>query len=133
VDTVHLSLKATLIPAKLDFILKGTYAYALGRVQQYSPNATGSSVYSDNQPVDIAMRWPAFDDTYSRLEAALQYHFAKNLTAKFFYAYESFTKHNWQTDTLTPSLTNVPAVYLGQDFKNYWAQIVGVTLRYKFE
>jgi len=29
--------------------------------------------------------------------------------------------------------TNVPAVFLGQDWKNYWAQIVGVTLRYKFE
>lgn len=133
VDTFHASLKATLIPDKLDFLLKGTYAYALGRVQQYSPNATGSTVYSDNQPTDIAFRWPAFEDTYSRLDAALQYHLSKSLTAKLFYAYESFTKHNWQTDTLTPTLTNVPAVFLGQDWKNYWAQIVGVTLKYKLE
>ena len=133
VDTFHGSLKATLIPAKLDLIFKGSYSTALGRVQQYSPNATGSTVYDDNQPTDVAMRWPAFQDTYARLEAALQYHLSKSWTAKLFYAYESFTKHNWQTDTLTPSLPNVPAVYLGQDSKNYWVQIVGVTLKYKFE
>src|SRR3984893_17449192 len=133
VDTFHASMKATLIPNKLDFTLNGSYSYALGRVEQWSPNATGSAVYNANQPNDIAVRWPAFEDTYARLEAALQYHLSKNLTARFFYAYEGFTKHNWQTDTLTPFLPNVPAVFLGQDWKNYWAQIVGVTLKYKFQ
>jgi hypothetical protein len=121
-DTFHGSIKATILP--------------LSRVQQYSPNATGSAVYNANQPNDIAMRWPAFDDVYTRLEAALQYHFTKSLTGKLFYVYESFTKHDWQTDTsqpfLGPSITGAP-IFLGSDQRNYWAQIVGVTLRYKFE
>jgi len=50
--------------------------------------------------------------------------------------YESFTKKDWQTDTLTPflgpSVSGTP-IFLGIDQKNYWAQIVGVTLKYKFE
>jgi MtrB/PioB family decaheme-associated outer membrane protein len=133
VDTFHGNIKATILPEKLDFLFNGSYSYALGRVQQYSPNATGSTVYSTNQPADVTIRWPAFEDTYARLEAALQYHFTKSLTGKLFYVYESFTKHDWQTDTITPSLAGVPAVFLGADQKNYWAQIVGVTLRYKFE
>jgi Putative outer membrane beta-barrel porin, MtrB/PioB len=133
VDTFHASIKTTIIPKKLNFILNGSYAHALGRVEQWSPNATGSTVYNANQPNDVTMRFPAFEDTYTRLEAALQYHLAKNLTTKLFYAYERFTKSNWQTDSLTPSLPGVPAVFLGQDWKNYSAQIVGVTLRYAFE
>jgi hypothetical protein len=38
----------------------------------------------------------------------------------------------WHTGTRTPSLPGVGAVFLGNDLKN-WPQIVGVTLRYKFE
>jgi MtrB/PioB family decaheme-associated outer membrane protein len=133
VETVHGAIKATLIPHKVDLLLNGSFSYALGRVQQYSPNATGSAVYNANLPNSLAARWPAFEDTYARLEAALQYHLTRSLTAKLFYAYEIFTKSNWQTDTLTPSLAGVPAVFLGQDWKNYSAQILGATLRYKFE
>jgi MtrB/PioB family decaheme-associated outer membrane protein len=133
IDTFHASVKATIIPKKFDFTLDGAYSQALGRVQQYSPNATGSPVYTANNPNDIAVRWPAFEDTYARIEGALHYSFAKNWSAKFFYTFERFTKSNWQTDTLTPSLPGVPAIFLGQDWKNYTAQIVGVTLRYTFE
>jgi len=60
----------------------------------------------------------------------------KSLTGKLFYVYKSFTKRDWQTDTLTPflgpSVSGSP-IFLGIDRKDYWAQIVGVTLRYKFE
>jgi MtrB/PioB family decaheme-associated outer membrane protein len=133
VETVHGFMKATVIPEKLDVTLNGSFSYALGRVEQSSPNATGSTVYNANRPNDITVRWPAFQDTYARLEGALLYHFTRNLTAKLFYAYETFSKSNWQTDTLTPSMAGVPAVFLGQDWRNYSAQIVGMTLRYTFE
>jgi hypothetical protein len=134
-DTFHGSIKATIVPQMLDFLFNGAYSYSLSRVQQYSPNATGSTVY--NAAVNnIAMRWPAFEDAYARLEAALQYHFTKSLTGKLYYVYESFTKHDWQTDTsqpfLGPSIAGSP-IFLGNDQKNYWAQILGVTLKYKFE
>ena len=135
-DTFHGSIKAAILPQKLDFLFNGAYSFSLSRVQQYNPNATGSTVYTAAGPNAIAMRWPAFEDAYARLEAALQYHFTKSLTGKLFYVYESFTKHDWQTDTsepfLGPSVSGGP-IFLGNDQKNFWAQIVGVTLKYKFE
>jgi len=135
-DTFHGSIKAAILPQKLDFLFNGAYSFSLSRVQQYNPNATGSTVYTAFGPNAIAMRWPAFEDAYARLEAALQYHFTKSLTGKLFYVYESFTKHDWQTDTSEPflgfSVSGGP-IFLGNDQKNYWAQIVGVTLKYKFE
>ncbi len=135
-DTFFGSMKATILPQKLDFLFNGSYTYATSRVEQYSPNATGSAVYSAAGPNAVAYRWPAFEDAYARLEGALQYHFTKSLTGKLFYVYESFTKHDWQTDTsqpfLGPGVAGTP-VFLGNDQKNYWAQIVGLTLKYKFE
>ncbi len=81
VNAFHASINATIIPKKLDF------------------NSNGS--YSVNQPNgDITMRWPAFEDGYARLDAALQHPFTKSLAI---------------------------------DQKNSWTQIVGVTLKYKFE
>jgi Putative outer membrane beta-barrel porin, MtrB/PioB len=109
---------------------------SVNRVQQYSPNVTGGPVYSANQPNDVTMRWPAFEDAYARLEAALQYHFTRSLTGKLFYVYESFTKKDWQTDTSQPFLgagVSGTPIFLGKDQMNYWAQIVGVALKYKFE
>jgi hypothetical protein len=112
-----------------------TYSQALGRVQQYSPNATGSTVYNANQPNDVTWRWPAFYNQLARLDAAFDYTFAKNWTAKFFYAYESFVNADWQTGALTPALTpnGSGSIFLGQNWQNYTAQILGVTLKYKFE
>ena len=55
---------------------------------------------------------------------------------KVFYVFESFSKKEWQTDTVTPflgpSVSGTP-IFLGIDQKNYWAQIVRVTLKHKFE
>jgi hypothetical protein len=79
---------------------------------------------------------PASLGAYARLEAALQYHFTKSLTGKLFYVYKSFTKHDWQRETLTPCLgpcVSETPIFVGVAQKNYWTQIVGVTLKYKFE
>jgi MtrB/PioB family decaheme-associated outer membrane protein len=134
VETFHGSMKATILPEKLVFKMNGAYSQALGRVETYSPNATGSAVYSANQPNDIAWRWPAFYDSLARIDGALEYNFTKAWTGKLFYTYEQFINHNWQTGALTPFLGNsVNAVFLGQKWQNYTAQILGVTLKYKFE
>jgi len=134
-NTYTASMKATLIPDKLTFKVGAAYSQALGRVQQFSPNATGSAVYSANQPNDVTWRWPAFYNQLARLDAALDYTFAKSWTAKFFYAYESFVNADWQTGALTPAITPSASgsIFLGQNWQNYTAQIVGVTLKYKFE
>lgn len=132
IDTFHAAIKANLVPHKLDLILSGAYSYALGRVEQYNPNATGSAVFAAN-PNAQAMRFPSFEDAFTRVDASLEWHLMKSLTARFFYAFERFTQSNWQTDQLTPSLQNVGAIFLGADVKNYNAHILGATLRYRFD
>jgi len=134
VQTIHASSKATILPEKLVFNMNANYSQALGRVQTYSPNATGSAVYSANQPNDIAFQWPAFYDSLVHVDAALEYNLTKALAAKLFYVYEQYSNSNWQTGALTPFLnTSTNAVFLGQNWQNYTAQILGVTLKYKFE
>jgi MtrB/PioB family decaheme-associated outer membrane protein len=137
IETFHGSIKGTIIPEKLTFKIGGAYSQALTRVQTYSPNATGSPVYDANQPNDVAWRWPAFYDSLARIDGALEYNFTKALSGKLFYVYEQFINHNWQTGALTPFLPNLPSgngvIFLGQNWQNYTAQILGVTLKYKFE
>jgi len=133
-ETFHAAMKATIVPEKLLFKMNGAYSQTLGRVEAYSPNATGSTVYNANQPNDVAWRWPAFYDSLAQIDAALEYKFTKAWTGKLFYVYEQFINHNWQTGALTPFLQpSANAIFLGQNWQNYTAQIVGVTLKYKFE
>jgi len=134
-ETFHGSIKGVIVPEKWSFKIGAAYSQTLGRVDTYSPNATGSTVYNANQPNDVAWRWPAFYDSLAHVDAALEYSFTKALAGKLFYVYEQFTNHNWQTGALTPSLTPnaTGSVFLGQNWQNYTAQIVGVTLKYKFE
>ena len=133
-ETFHAAMKATIVPEKLLFKMNGAYSQTLGRVQAYSPNATGSTVYNANQPNDVTWRWPAFYDSLAHIDAALEYNFTKAWTGKLFYVYEQFINHNWQTGALTPFLSlSTSSIFLGQNWQNYTAQIVGVTLKYKFE
>ena len=58
--------------------------------------------------------------------------------AKSGYAYETFGKHDWRTDTLNPFTPGAitpsdNAIYLGNDIKSYSAHIVGLTLAYQFK
>jgi hypothetical protein len=131
VDTYHASVTARLIPGKLDLKLAGNYSYALGRVETWNPNATGSAVFAAN-PNARAFPLPAYEDSLLRLDASLRYHFAKVWTASLNYAFEQFRKTNWQTDTLNPFIPGVSSIWLGNDLKNYEAHIVGVTLGYRF-
>ena len=56
------------------------------------------------------------------------------MTGKLFYAYEQFINHNWQTGALAPFLNpTVGTIFLGQNWQNYTAHILGVTLKYRFE
>lgn len=47
--------------------------------------------------------------------------------------FESFSKHDWRTDSLNPFIPGVAAIWLGNDQKNFAAHIIGATLRYRFE
>jgi hypothetical protein len=132
IDTFHASITANLIPGKLDLKFAGNYQYALGRVENWNPNANGSTILHNTLNAQ-ARRWPAFEDSLLRLETSLRYHFAKVWTASLYYTYEMFDKSDWRTNTLQPFVPNDSAVYLGNDLRDYKAHIVGVTLGYRFK
>jgi len=132
IETFHTSLNATLIPKKLDLRLAGSYAYALGTVNTRNPNATGSAIFNAN-PNAQAFPFPAYEDSLLHLEAQLRYHFAKIWSVSAYYIFEQFRKNNWQTDSLNPFIPGVSSIWLGNNAKNYEAQIIGMTLGFSFK
>jgi MtrB/PioB family decaheme-associated outer membrane protein len=133
IDTIYAGVKATLIPNVLDLRFNGSYAYAIGRVENRNPTAPVSG--TDAQDFSArAKPMPAFEDELIRLETALLYHFLKNWTAKFSYVFESFTKHDWRTDQLNPfSPSAGNSIWQGNDLRNYTAHILMATVGYRFK
>jgi MtrB/PioB family decaheme-associated outer membrane protein len=132
-DTIYAGVKATIIPRVLDLRFNGSYAYALGRVENRNPTAPVSG--TDAQDFSArAKPMPAFEDELLRLETSLAYHFLKNWTAKFSYVFESFTKHDWRTDNLNPFLPAAGnSIWQGNDLRNYTAHILTATIGYRFK
>lgn len=131
-DTVHAGFKIALIPRKLDWKVSGSFATSTGETETRNPIAPTSGTAAQRTTAS-AKRMPAFEDNLLRVESSLQYHFAKAWTASLIYVWESFSKHDWRTDSLNPFIPNVAAIWLGNDAKNYSAHIIGATLRYRFE
>jgi MtrB/PioB family decaheme-associated outer membrane protein len=134
VHTVHANVTTTLIPRRLDFVVGGNASTALGRVLTDNPVPPASGTAANNEAAR-AKPWPAFEDTLIRLDAKLLYHFLKQWTATLGYAFESFEKHDFRTDRLTPWIEGAGqhTTWLGVDTKNYTAHILALTLRYRFE
>lgn len=133
-DTVYFTGNASLIPKVLDWTVGVNYATSYGAIETRNPSATlaGSAIALTGR----AKRMPDFDDSLLRFDTALRYHFAKSWTASLFYAFESFTKHDWRTDEWLPWNPILRAqngfIWLGNDLKNYDAHILGLKLAYTF-
>ena len=132
VDTVHVGATVGLIPRVLDWTFAASYAYALGRVETRNPVAPTSGTAAQ-QAAAAAKPTPAFEDGLFRLETGLKYHFWKVWTASVGYAFESFDKHDWRTDTLNPFVPGITSIWLGNDLRNYAAHVVAVKLGYRFK
>jgi len=130
IDTFSAGLRATLIPGKLDWLANGSFQYALGRVETNNPVEPTSSTAANNYTAD-AKPWPAFDDMLIRFDTSLRYHFLKSWTATLGYVYESFQKHDFRTDNIRPFM-GVNGTFLGNDYRNYDAHIVGMSFSYRF-
>jgi putative beta-barrel porin MtrB/PioB len=131
VDTAHAGLNVALLPGVLDWTAGVNYATATGRIDTRNPVAPASGTAAQRASAR-AKPMPAFEDSLLRLDAALKYHFAKAWTATLGYAFESFQKDDWRTDTLRPFMPGVTSIWLGNDARNYDAHIVGLTLSYRF-
>jgi MtrB/PioB family decaheme-associated outer membrane protein len=132
VDTAYAGFKAIFIPGKLDWKTNGSFSTATGQIETRNPIGVASGTAAQ-QLSARAKRMPAFDDTLLRVDASLQYHFSRAWTASLNYVFESFSKHDWRTDSLNPFLPAAGnSIWLGNDQKNYTAHILGATLRYTF-
>ena len=132
IDTVHAGFKVALIPRKLDWKVNGSFSTATGETETRNPIGVASGTAAQRTTAR-AKPMPAFEDNLLRVESSLQYHFAKAWTASLIYVFESFSKHDWRTDSLNPFIPGVAAIWLGNDQKNFAAHIIGATLRYRFE
>ena len=133
VDTIHLGADVALIPGVLNLRGAASYSHALGEVDNRNPFGAPSSGNAAQRASATAQRFPAFEDTLIRLDTALRYRFAKVWTFTAAYAFESFTKNDWRTDRINPFIPGVSSIYLGNDYRNYTAHIVGLTLGYQFK
>jgi MtrB/PioB family decaheme-associated outer membrane protein len=134
-DSFYLNGKVGLIRNVLDWTFSAYYAISDGTVVTRNPNAlVGGPPLAAGS---LAQRFPDFVDDIVRVDTSLRYYFAKSWTARFFYAFEKFSKTDWRTDTLQPFneslIGTTGSIYLGTDAKDYTSHIVGVTLSYKFE
>ncbi len=132
VDTFHAGFKTVIVPGKLDWKADGSFSTATGRIETRNPIGVASGTAAQ-QASARAKPMPAFEDNLWRVDTSLQYHFWKSWTASLNYIFESFSKHDWRTDSLNPFVPGVSSIWLGNDQKNYAAHIIGATLRYKFE
>jgi MtrB/PioB family decaheme-associated outer membrane protein len=137
VDTLYAGVKVALIPRVLDWSASGSYAIAVGRMDNRNPSGDPASVplpagSASNIADATARPWPTTQDVLIRLDTALRYHFHRNWTASLGYVFESFQKNDWRTDGLNPFVPNTPAIFLGNDSRNYAAHILGMTLAYHF-
>ena len=58
----------------------------------------------------------------------------KSWTARLGYVFESFQKHDWRTDQLNPFVpTAGSSIWLGNDLRNYTANIITATIGYRFK
>jgi MtrB/PioB family decaheme-associated outer membrane protein len=133
-NTAYAGLKLGVIPRELDLTFNGSYGYALGRIQTRNPNGPPNGNSAANNTTATAKPMPAYDDELIRLETILAYHFWKNWTAKLGYVFESFTKHDWQTDQLNPFMPVAgSSIWLGNNIRNYTAHTIGVAVGYQFK
>jgi len=130
VHTVYAGLKAALIPKKLDLRIDVNYSTALGRVDNSNPTPPVSGTAAQNNTATV-QKWPAFEDTLLRFEAALIYYFAKNWAAKVGYAFEMFEQSDWRTN-YSPFI-GVSSIWLGNTQRDYRAQMMGASLAYRFK
>ena len=136
IDTVHtlyLGADVAVIPGALIWRTALNFSSALGEVNNYNPNGRPTSGSASQNTTATAARWPAFEDNLLRIDTALRYNFAKVWFFTAAYAYETFQKNDWRTDQINPFIPGVSSIWLGNDYKNYTAHVIALTLGYQFK
>ena len=131
IEAFYLGMRGALIPQVLDLLFGARYEFARSEVANRNPVTPKSGTAAQNLTA-TAVHWPDTDDSMFRFDIAARYHFWKNWTATVGYALEIFQKTNWQTDQLNPFIPGVSSIWEGNNFRDYTAHIISLTLGYRF-
>jgi MtrB/PioB family decaheme-associated outer membrane protein len=130
--TVHAGLTATLIPDVLDWLVDIGYSYGDSEIKTFNPvKPTGGN--ASQQSNATAKPFPDVTNELIHVGTALRYRFAKAWYLSLAYLFEQFTQTNFRTNTLNPFQTQTSSIYLGNDLKDYTAQIITLALGYRFQ
>ncbi len=132
IDTVSLGVNAALIPKTLDLRLAWSYSRATGKMRASNPVTPTGGTAAQNTSA-TAVHFPDIKDSFHQLEASLRYSIDKNWTIKLAYFFERFSQTDFRPDGPVPFPNPAqPDIFLGNDLKDYTAQIVSVILGYRF-
>jgi hypothetical protein len=131
-NTVHASLKATLIPEVLDWYLFVNYSLGDGEIKTRNPIPPRSGNASQNSNA-TAKPFPDLQNTLIQVGTTFRYRFAKAWSFALSYLFEQFDETNFRTDALKPFQTQTSSIYLGNDIKDYTAHIITLALGYHFQ
>jgi len=129
--TIRAGIQAALIPKTLDLRLAGTYENALGKIISSNPVMPTSGTPAQRTTA-TAQSFPPFSDQLFQFEAGLRYSFLKNWNVAARYVLQVYENSDWRNNNLTPFVPGVSSIWLGNKFKNYTAQWVGVSVGYSF-
>jgi len=134
VDTFYVGAKMSPLPGRLDWNIGMNYSTATGQILTRNPNGAPTSGTASQNDTATAKRMPAFEDSLIRIDTSLRYYLSKSWTLGLAYAFEMFSKHDWRTDTLNPFMPGATtSIWLGADSRDYTAQVIALTLGYRFK
>ena len=136
VDTFGVGIDAALIPTKLDFRLAWNYSRATGKMRASNPVTPTGGTAAQNTSA-TAVNFPTIKDSLHQLEASLRYRITSAWFARLRYVFEKFDITDFRTDDVQPFMGDVDAstgtsIYLGAQTRDYTAQIVTLSLGYRF-
>jgi len=136
VDTFGVGIDAALIPTKLDFRLAWNYSRATGKMRASNPVTPTGGTAAQNASA-TATDFPDIKDSLHQLEASLRYRITSAWFARLRYVFEKYNVTDFRTDDIQPFMGDVDAstgtsIYLGAQTRDYTAQIVTLSLGYRF-
>ena len=133
IDTAHTfyaGFRAALIPKTLDWNVRLSYSRGRGEIDTSNPTppTSGSSSQRNNA---TAQPFPDQKTDLVRLQSDLQYVW-KSWVVTLSYLFEKFDQANFHTDGLVPFVGDVTSIWLGNSPEDYTAQILALTVGYRF-
>ena len=130
-STVYAGFRAALIPKLLDWNVRLSYAVGHGEINTFNPIPPTSGTASQRTNA-TAQPFPDQKNNLLRIQSDIRYIW-KAWTMTLSYLFEKWDQANFHTDGLTPFVGDVSSIWLGNSPQNYTAQILALTVGYRFK